>query len=173
MNEVHLVEAPLEVDFDRVEANPHAFEREYNTIGESDDDAIGQWLRVAKAKGETSESDPVVLHLIVELYRKIDRLEQIITNSVPKNFPLSQTGEIVRIGFEHFEVSEPLFQEGERYYGRIVLPLHNRKEVPLYFEALSPMLAKISRIHSKDEKEWGAYTMSRERMMIRQLKGKV
>lgn len=173
MNEVHLVEASLEVDFDRVEVNPDAFEREYNTIGESDDDAIGQWLRVAKAKGETSESDPVVLHLIVELYRKIDRLEQIITNSVPKNFPLSQKGAVSRIGFEYFEVSEPLFQEGERYYGRIVLPLHNRKEVPLYFEALSSTLAKFFRIHSRDEKEWGAYTMSRERMMIRQLKGNV
>lgn len=173
MNEVHLVEAPLNVEFDRVDVNPYDFEREYNTIGESDDDAIGQWLRVAKAKGETSESDPVVLHLIVELYRKIDRLEQIITNTVPQSFTLSQKGAVTRIGFEYFEVSEPLFIEDENYYGRIVLPLHNQKEVPLYFKALSPTLAKIVQIHSRDEKEWGAYRMSRERMMIRHLKGNV
>lgn len=173
MNDVHLVEAPLEVEFDFANLNPHDYEREYSTLGEGEDDAIGQWLRVAKAKGETSESDPVVLHLIVELYRKIDRLEQIITNNVPKNFPLNHKGPVARIGFEYFEVREPLLKEGEHYYGRIVLPLHNRKEIPLYFVAQSPTLAKIVRIHSRDEKEWSAYTMSRERLMIRQLKGNV
>ncbi|MDP3267312.1 MAG: hypothetical protein Q8M39_10845 [Sulfuricurvum sp.] len=173
MNEVHLIEAPLEVEFDIAESNLQDFEREYDTIGESDDDAIGQWLRVAKAKGETSDSDPVVLHLIVELYRKIDRLEQIITDSVPTYFPLHHKELISRIGFEHFEISEPLFQQGKRYYGRIVLPLQNKKVVPLYFEAQSTTLAKIVRVHSRDEKEWGAYAMSRERLKIRQLKGNV
>ncbi len=171
MNEVHLVEASLNVVFDTVDMNPQEYEREYNTLGQSDEDAIGQWLRVAKAKGETNESDPVVLHLIVELYRKIDRLEQIITNTIPQRFALTQKGAVTRIGFEYFEVSEPLFKEDENYYGRIVLPLHNQKEVPLYFQALSPTLAKIVRIHSRDEKEWGAYRMARERMMIRHLKG--
>lgn len=173
MNKVHLIEAPLEVEFEITKDNLEDFEREYNTIGESDDDAIGQWLRVAKAKGETSDSDPVVLHLIVELYRKIDRLEQIITNTAPMYFPLHQKVLISRIGFEHFEICEPLFQPGEGYYGRIVLPLQNKKVVPLYFEAQNTTLAKIVRVHSRDEKEWGAYAMSRERLKIRQLKGNV
>lgn len=173
MNEVHLIEATLEIEFDKAQTSSDDFAKEYDTIGESDDDAIGQWLRVAKAKGETSDSDPVVLHLIVELYRKLDRLEQIITDSVPKNFPLTQKVTIGRIGFEYFEISESLFEIGEHYYGRIVLPLQNKKTVPLYFEAQSTTLAKIVRMHSRDEKEWGAYAMSRERMKIRQLKGNV
>lgn len=171
MSAVHLVEAVLEVEFDTVEANTIEFEREYEVLGEGDDDAIGQWLRVAKAKGETSESDPVVLHLIVELYRKLDRLEQIMTNSIPSHYPLNYKGSVSRIGFEHFEISEPLLNEGERYYGRIVLPLQNRKVVPMYFEAQGATLAKIIRIHTPDEKEWDAYMMSRERKKIRQLKG--
>jgi hypothetical protein len=171
MKDVHLVEAVLEVEFDTAEANAVEFEREYEVFGDGDDDAIGQWLRVAKAKGETSESDPVVLHLIVELYRKLDRLEQIVTNTAPRHFPLNHKGMARRIGFEHFELSEPLLDEGTRYYGRIVLPIQNRKIVPIYFEALSKTLAKIVRIHSPDEKEWDAYMMSRERKKIRQLKG--
>lgn len=173
MKDVHLVDVPLDVEFDMVEVNPQSFEREYDTIGESDDDAIGQWLRVAKAKGETSDSDPVVLHLIVELYRKIDRLEQIITNNAPQYFPLTHKVAISRIGFEHFEISEPLFQESKQYYGRIVLPLQNKRVVPVYFEAQSTTLAKIVKVHSRDEKEWGAYMRSKERMRIRQLKGNV
>lgn len=171
MSTVHLVEAVLEVEFDRVEANVLEFEREYEVLGEGDDDAIGQWLRVAKAKGETSESDPVVLHLIVELYRKLDRLEQIMTNSIPTHFPLHYSGTVSSIGFEHFEISEPLLQEGTRYYGRIILPLQNRRVVPVYFEALSPRLAKMTQIHPSDEKEWDSYMMSRERKKIRKLKG--
>ena len=173
MNKVHLIEAPLEVEFEIAENNPQDFGREYDTIGESDDDAIGQWLRVAKAKGETSDSDPVVLHLIVELYRKIDRLEQIITGTAPTYFPLNKKVLISRIGFEHFEIMEPLFEDGKQYYGRIVLPLQNKKVVPLYFEAQSTTLAKIVRVHSRDEKEWGAYARSKERIKIRQLKGNV
>ena len=171
MSTVHLVEAVLEVEFDRVEANVLEFEREYEVLGEGDDDAIGQWLRVAKAKGETSESDPVVLHLIVELYRKLDRLEQIMTNSMPTHFPLHYNGAVSSIGFEHFEISEPLLQEGTRYYGRIILPLQNRRVVPVYFEALSPRLAKMTQIHPSDEKEWDSYMMSKERKKIRKLKG--
>jgi hypothetical protein len=169
VNEVHLVEAILEIEFDAAQANAGEFEREYEVLGE--DDAIGQWLRAAKAKGETSESDPVVLHLIVELYRKLDRLEQVMTNSTPSHCALKHKETIGRIGFEHFEISEPLLTEGERYYGRIVLPIQNKKVVPLYFEALSPTLAKITQIHSADEKEWDSYMMGKERKKIRKLKG--
>lgn len=172
MSKVHLIEAHLEVEFEIAQSNSQDFEREYDTISESDD-AIGQWLRVAKAKGETSDTDPIMLELVVELYRKIDRLEQIITNTAPKYFPLSQKVSISRIGFEHFEISKPLLEVGKRYYGRIVLPLYIKKVVPLYFEAQSETLAKIVRIHSRDEQDWGSYTMSRERLKIRQLKGNV
>ena len=61
--------------------------------------------------------------------------------------------------------------QGERYYGRIVLPLQNRRVIPLYFEALNPTLAKMTQIHPSDEKEWDSYMMSRERKKIRKLKG--
>ncbi len=171
MNEVRLIDAILTVRFESVSAKAEEFEREYSRLGEEEEDAIGQWMRVAKAKGETSESDPVVLHLLVELYRKMDRLENLILHSAPERRPLAQTGEIGRIGFEHFELDAPLLNPGERYYGRIELPVHPRRETPLYFEAVSPVLARITRIHPRDESEWGAYMMARERIMIRHLKG--
>ena len=171
MSDVRLIDAVLSVQFERVSVDTEGFEREYSRICESEDDAIGQWMRVAKAKGETSESDPVVIQLLVELYRKMDRLEQLILRTEPERIALSQKGEIGRIGFEHFELTEPLLSPGERYYARLELPVHPRRETPLFFEALSPVLAKIVRIHPRDESEWGAYMMARERMMIRHLKG--
>ncbi|HEX5624331.1 MAG TPA: hypothetical protein VFX57_07830, partial [Sulfuricurvum sp.] len=134
---------------------------------------IGQWLRVAKARGDVAESDPAMLYLMVELYRKMDRLEQLMTQSAPKQLNLTQDAAIGRIGLEHFELTIPLLQEGDRYYGRIEVPVYPRREIPLYFEAVSATLAKIIRIHSRDENEWGAYMRTRERAMIRHLKGNV
>ncbi|MDD3769568.1 hypothetical protein E0765_09220 [Sulfuricurvum sp. IAE1] len=171
MNDVRLIEAPLEIVFDKVSVNESEFEREYARLSETDDDAIGQWLRTAKAKGETSDSDPVVIHLLVELYRKMDRLEHLILNNVPQRLTLSVDAAIAQIGFEHFELLEPLLEPGETYYGRLELPVHPKRETALYFEALTPSLARISRIHPRDESEWGAYMMARERAMIRHLKG--
>ncbi|KFN38638.1 MAG: hypothetical protein JU82_10965 [Sulfuricurvum sp. MLSB] len=171
MSDVRLIDAPLEVAFDNVAVDTQGFEREYSRMSESEDDAIGQWLRNAKAKGETSESDPVAIHLLVELYRKMDRLENLILNTAPQRIDLTQSGAIGRIGFEHFELLEPLLVTGENYYGRLELPVHPKRDTALYFEALSPVLAKIIRIHPRDESEWGSYMMARERAMIRHLKG--
>lgn len=171
MNNVRVVDASLEITFDLLEVNPEGFEKEFNSISEHDDDAIGQWLRSAKAKGDTSESDPAVLHLIVELYRKMDRLESLILGNPPKRLPLGMSGAIEKIGLEHFELSQPLLETSKLYYGRVELPVLPRRETPLYFEALSPTLAKITRIHVKDANEWAVYMTARERSMIRHMKG--
>lgn len=171
MNNVRLVEAHLEIKFDSLEVNPEEFEREFNLIAEHDDDAIGQWLRTARAKGDTSDSDPAVLHLVVELYRKMDRLENLILGKVVSRLPLGVDGAIDKIGFEHFELSMPLLETSKHYYGRVELPVLPQRVTPMFFEALSPTLAKITRMHVKDNNEWGTYMTARERALIRHLKG--
>ncbi len=171
MNNIRLVEVSLELVYDLLEVNSDGFEKEFNAISEHDDDAIGQWLRSAKTKGDTSDSDPAVLHLIVELYRKMDRLENLILGNAPKRLPLGMSGVIEKIGLEHFELSQPLLETSKLYYGRVELPVLPRRETPFYFEALSPTLAKITRIHVKDANEWAVYMTARERSMIRHMKG--
>ena len=171
MSNIRLVDTSLEIVYDLREVNTDEFEKEFNGISEHDDDAIGQWLRSAKVKGETSESDPAVLHLIVELYRKMDRLENLILGNATKRLPLEMRATIEKIGLEHFELSQPLVETSKLYYGRVELPVLPRHETPIYFEALSPTLAKITRIHVKDSNEWAIYMTARERSMIRHLKG--
>lgn len=171
MSEVRLIEAPLEIAFDLDSLNPGEFGREYIQLSEVENDAIAQWLRNAKGKGEMSEGDGVVVQLLVELYRKIDRLEQALLHTAPKRVPLSCNGKIGRIGYEHFELIEPQLISGEYYYGRLEMPVHPMREVGFYFEAQSPTLAKMVRMHQKDLNEWGIYMMARERAIIRHLKG--
>lgn len=168
---VRLVPAPISLQFERLEADEEAFEREYHTLSESDDDPIGQWLKLAKAKGDFADSDPILINLVVELYRKVDGIEKFLKNEVPKKVSLGLSGEIQSIGFGYFQLEVPQLREGEAYYGRIDMPVHPRRDVGVFFVAESDRLARITKMHERDEKEWGSYLTARERVLIRESKG--
>ncbi|MDD5717557.1 MAG: hypothetical protein PHW64_07105 [Sulfuricurvum sp.] len=172
MSTVRLVSAPINLVFSEAENDAEGYEREFHQMSESDEDPIGQWLKLAKARGETSDSDPVMLNLMVELYRKMDKLEQILTMSTPTRLALTYDGIIESIGFEHFKLKESMLEPGKQYYGRVEMPIHPKREIAVFFEALDGSLAKITQIHERDEKEWASYLTARERVMIRQLKGR-
>jgi hypothetical protein len=169
---VRLVPAPLDIAFDIGSSNPELFEREFQRLNESDDDPIGQWLKIAKARGETKETDPVLLNLIIELHRKVDQLTQIVKHEEPERVELPYQAHIESIGFEHFKLKEALLEPGQRYYGRIAMPLFPKRDMGVWFEVVDRQLAKIVRMHERDEKEWNSYVVARERVMIREIKGK-
>lgn len=170
--EPRLVQAPISIVFSPSDANAEMFEREYHQLSESEDNAINQWLKLAKARGETSETDPVLLNLLVELHNKIDALELYIKNEEPQRISLRTQAHIDAIGFEHFNLSEPLLEVSQEYYGRVEMPVHPKRDIGIYFTAQSPTLAKITRMHDRDEKEWGAYMTARERVLIREAREK-
>ena len=172
MSTPRLVPAPISIVFSEAEVNKEAYEREYQQLSESDDDPISQWLKLAKARGETAESDPVLLNLMVELHRKVDALEMLLKNETPKRLSLTHEAHIRAIGFEHFELEEPLLQEGKEYYGRITMPVYPKRDIGVFFKAVSQNLAQIIKMHERDEKEWAAYLTARERILIREAKEK-
>lgn len=167
-----LVQAPISLVFSESSVDYEVFEREYHQLSESDDNAINQWLKLAKARGETSDTDPVLLNLVVELHNKIDALEQFLKNEVPERVSLTAQAEIDSIGFEYFHLADALLEEGMEYYGRVEMPVHPKRDVGVFFQAETSTLAKIVRIHDRDEKEWGAYMTARERILIREAKEK-
>lgn len=172
MSEPRLVPAPISICYSEAHLDEEGYEREYQSLSESDDDPISQWLKLAKARGETSQSDPVILNLLVELHRKIDALEAFLKNEIPKRLSLVHESEIESIGFEHFKLKEDGFEVGKIYYGRIEMPIHPKRDVAVFFEAQSERLAKFIRIHERDEKEWASYMTARERVQIRELREK-
>ncbi|MCD6433358.1 MAG: hypothetical protein J7L21_04890 [Sulfurimonas sp.] len=167
---IRLVPAPISLVFSEVDVDKDSFKREYHQLSESDDNPINQWLKLAKARGETSETDPVVLNLLVELHNKIDALERFLKNEEPQRISLTVEATIDSIGFEYFNLSDEILQEGREYYGRVEMPVHPKRDVPVFFKAESKTLAKIIKIHDRDEKEWGAYLTARERVLIREAK---
>ena len=170
---IRLIAAPIAISFDVASNNEEEFEREYHRLSESDDDPIGQWLKMAKARGETAESDPVLLKLIIELHRKIDNLEKLIKNEKPIRIELSTHEMIESIGFENFKLKHASFKAGEIYYGRIEIPVYPRRDIGIFFKAEDATLAKIIKMHERDIKDWGAYFTARERVMIREMRGEL
>ena len=170
--EARLIPAPISLVFSEADISEELYEREYHQLSESDDNAINQWLKLAKARGETSETDPVLLNLVVELHNKIDALEMFLKNEEPERVSLTASGQIDAIGFEHFNLADELLEKDVEYYGRIEMPVHPKRDVGVFFKAQSSTLAKITRIHDRDEKEWSSYMTARERVLIREAREK-
>ena len=167
---VRLVKAPINILFSMTSLDEDIYQREYQQLSESDENPINQWLKQAKARGDTVETDPVLLNLVVELHRKIDALEQFLRNEEPVRISLTDKAEIESIGFEHFKLSSDILEEGRLYYGRVEMPVHPKRDVAIFFEAVDESLAHITKIHDRDERDWGAYLTARERVLIREAK---
>lgn len=165
---IRLVKAPISLLFSERTSDEALYAREFDRLGESDDNPIHHWLKSARAKGDTADTDPVLLNLIIELHRKIDALEMFLKNEEPRRVSLMYEAEIESIGFEHFKLSAELLEAGKEYYGRIAMPVHPKRDIAVFFKALDSSLAQITKMHECDEKEWSAYLTARERVLIRE-----
>ena len=172
MSTPRLVQAPISICFSDASLDKEIYEREYQQLSESDEDPISQWLKLAKAKGDTRETDPILLELVVELHRKIDSLEMFLKNEVPKRVSLICASAIESIGFEYFKMESEILEKGTIYYGRIEMPIYPKHDVGVFLQAQSSTLAKIIKMHDRDEKEWNAYMTARERILIREAREK-
>jgi len=171
--QIRLVRAPLLLQYEHVSDETYdLFKREFDRLSELDEDPIGQWLKLARSRGETKESDQVLITLMAEMHRKIDHLSRQINNEEKVYLELGQKEDILSIGFGYFKIKHTVFEKDKAYYGRIEMPLFPTRVVPVFFKMREENIAQIELIHEQDEKDWNAYVTSRERVMIRELKAK-
>lgn len=170
--DMRLIPAPISIAFSLDEERSETFKREFDSLAESDDDAIGQWLKLAKARGETSESDPILLMLVTELHRKVDHILQKLENRDNEVIPLAENVDIDGINYDYFSLKSTKLTPLKTYYGRVSMPTFPKREVPLFFKAVDAQTAQITLMHLRDRKEWDSYVASRERTMIREMKEK-
>ena len=71
MSSPRLVKAPISLCFSEASQAKESYEREYQKLSESDEDPISQWLKLAKARGDTRVTDPILLELVkLDLYHE-------------------------------------------------------------------------------------------------------
>ena len=160
---MRLVPANLDIVFEEASGRESEFLREFDKLSGNEDDPLGAWIKRAKAKGDTKESDQVILTLLVELHRKFDELNAYIKNEKFVKLELAQSSVLEGI-------KEAKFKNGAGYYGRIFMPIFPKRDVAIFFEALDEKTAKITRINESDESDYNGYVTARERAMIRELK---
>lgn len=170
--DIRLIPAPISIQLSLDDGSSDSFKREFDSFSESDDDAIGQWLKLAKARGETKDSDPVLLLLVTELHRKLDQVLSKLDKSERELIELPLSEEINGINFDYFSIKRPILVPLKKYYGRISMPTFPKRDVAIYFRAIEKNIAQIELLHQRDRKEWNGYVTSRERAMIREMKEK-
>jgi len=171
MSDIRLVQATIDLSYEEVLDNNEKFEHEFNLIGVAEENSITQGIKHAKVRGELDETNALMLNIMAELYRKMEKIEQILSKGKLNRLELSSQGLIESIGLEHFKLSSESLEVGKHYYGRMEIATFPKREIALYFEAVEPSLAKIETIHVRDKEAWGYYMTACERVMIRQMKG--
>lgn len=162
----------ISIEYQELKGNEDRFEEEFASLGEIDDDPIGHWLRMAKARGETKDSDMLVVNLIVELYRKVDELSKLIKGEEERLIELDSVAKLTTLGHRVFGVEGELFKKGAEYYARVNIPVFPRRTIPIFFNALNLSRGVITRIHERDERDIDGYIVARERTLIREQREK-
>ncbi len=166
--DIRFVSSILDITFSPAKESNDEFKKEYRKLSDFEEDDVGQWLKLAKARGETSQSDDVLLRLMVELHKKIDGIKATLEGEKKEFLKLKYSTKICKIGFEHIMIEEELFEKDVEYYSRISMPTFPKREMPIFLEAIDNMCAKIVLINQQDQKDWNAYVAARERAEIRE-----
>ena len=166
--DIRLIPAPLFIEF---EEDKEEFKEEYDKLGAEIDDPVGQYLKMAKAKGETKDSDKDAIELLTALHRKVDQVLSLLQNEQKELMELKYTAKITHIGYEYFKIKEEMFIPNQKYYARLDIPFFPQREVPIYFIAVDTQVAEIITMHDRDIKDYNAFVAARERAIIRELKG--
>ncbi len=171
MNDIRFIPAVLTIYFEAMSDDKNElFRREYSSLSEYEEDSIGQWLKIAKARGETKDTDEVLLNLLTELHRKVDELTSLVKNEDKQLLKLAHSDQILEIGFDHIKIESASFEETKEYYARIEMPVFPKREMAVYLKGITPNIAQIILIHEKDQRDWNAYVVAKERILIRELK---
>lgn len=164
MVDFRLIYGRVEIAFEP--DDEYVYEVEFNQSRSN----IDEWLSHEKVRGESENSDPLTLKLLVELYKKVNELSSIIKNQHTPPKPLKFNFTTSKIGYEGFEFDNECLEVGVTYYARVNLPLFIRREVLMYFKAVTPKCAKILKISRGNEREWNAFVAESERLEIRKAK---
>ena len=171
MENIRFVPAFLKMDYEPSSLENTTLIQEYYALLQLNDDPLGLWLKSPKIRKESEECDQVLLTLMLELHRKIDKLTHTLTSDEPFYIPLALHSNIKAIGHGYIELEGDILCVKEIYYARIDMPTFPRRQMPIFFEAQSSRVGKIVMMHEDDEKDWSTYMVACERMMIRQMKG--
>lgn len=138
--------------------------REFHQLNQIEESGLDKWLKLAK--GREYDGDEVMLDLMIEIYKKLDRLEAKFFQKEGGLLHLSQKIQTHHIGHGILCFDQEL-KKGGLYYGRIDLPIFPSKMIPFYAEMLTDQIAQIIKMGVSHTRSYDSYVVECERMEIR------
>lgn len=165
---MRVVEAPLYIEFAKIDGREEEFRIEFDKLSENNDDPIGSWLKNAKARGKIIDENEPIVQLLIELYRKIDALSMQLNNIKKEYLNLDYNAMLHSVGHNILNFRDEVLVPSVRYYARLDIAVFPARKMPMFFEAQNSKSARIYHLHSKDEADFDSYIAARERSLIRE-----
>ena len=169
--ETRLVDASLQIELQAFD-DSIALEatKEYDTITQLHGNSIDKWLSSLKTKSSDCKcggGTAILGEMLVHIYKKLEHLENLITDSSTQYIPLQYSSHTKQLGHGVILLdSVPLIAE-TKYYVRLFLPIFPVRCVPLFAIAKEDGILQINKIAERDMKDYDSYIVSIEREMLR------
>jgi hypothetical protein len=161
-----LINVNIDINFCIIDdINEQDINNEFESLSENNQDPLTSWIKLAKAKGNIENND-ILLNLVVELHRKLDKIENLIEKKTPTYINLKQTAKIIGIGHNYFQLDTTIKEEN--MYARIDMPVFPKRFIPIMFSHVQDNIYKIDLMHNRDTLDYDSYIATRERSLIRE-----
>lgn len=169
-----LVPCELELAFSRLDSttpqNLEGFEREFRALARERGGSAQEWLNRNKSKNRLEDTDEVLLELLLELYRKVEHIEQILQDKTRRFEKLDSESVAHFVGHGVLCLDKPRLEVGSAYYVRVFLPLFPPRYVGVFARAVDRDIFHLERVHESDSSDFDSYVVECERAMIRDSK---
>ncbi len=159
-----LVRIAAKISFEEIGRRLEEFEREFETFSETNSNPVDDAIQKLKAREGKNAPDEMTIMLLAELHKKIDELTKIVKGEVREFVPLQNNTVLDFAWFETIRIEG--IEPGEKYYGRVDIPLFRQRLIPIFFEGVEPGIAKITKIWPKDKVDFDGYLASKDREEI-------
>lgn len=169
--ETRLVDASLQIELqvldDSIELEAI---KEYEVITQLHANSIDKWLSSLKAKSgdcKCGGGTAILGEMLVHIYKKLEHLENLITDSHEKYIPLKHSIHTKQLGHGAIILDSTPLEIDKQYYVRLFLPVFPVRCVPLFAIAKDTQILQIKKMADRDLKDYDSYIVSIEREMLK------
>lgn len=148
----------------------HMYEEDFAALAAFSETPMLKWIKTMHSKNTLSEEGVIIVEILTEMYKKIDRLERILTHQDENLLPLAHEARLRFVGHDALCLGEEqsfgeMIGQG-RIYARMFVPLFPERIVGIFAKVLHPQIAKIEHIHIKNRTYFDTFVAECERSMI-------
>ena len=167
--QTRLGKCSLSVAYEHInEQRAQSYEEEFAALAGFEQSPMLKWIKTMHSKNTLSEAGMVIVEILTEMYKKLDKLERLLTHKEENLLPLACEGRLAFVGHNALclGAGQSFGEIGSRIYARVFVPLFPERIVGIFAKVLHPQIAQIEHIHIKNRTYFDTFVAECERSMI-------